>query len=410
MPAVIKCVAHRKLASMANMKGGESILAQGSIVKKSGTYYAVYRVGDKQKWEKVSPVKKEAEKVLAKRIHDLNSGILPEESNIRFADFAAQWLTDYAKVSVKASTFRSYSDMFRLHLIPALGDLRLKRVTGAHIQSFIADKVSQGQLSPKTVGNMLVPLKEMFKHAIHWGYLRHDPTFAVKRPRVEHEEMDFLSPEEIRLFLEQVRAPFYTLFLTAVLTGMRRGELLAIKWGDIDWRSSQISVRRALYNGSFVTPKSRNAIRRIILSPTLNNQLERHKRQTPKSELDLVFCTDSGTPLDPDNLVKREFHPALERAGIRRIRFHDLRHTFASLLIANGENIKFVQFQLGHASATTTLDRYGHIFPGTQKEAAEKLDSAVFGNSVRKLLERPASAGSSNPRSFGQVIDPVELD
>jgi len=381
-------------------------LAQGSIVKRSDIYYAVYRIGDKQKWEKVSPVKKEAEKVLAERLHDLNTNVVPEQPDILFKAFAAKWLADYAKVSVKKSTFDSYAAIFRLHLIPTFGNLNLRRISGAHIQAFVAAKVSKHGLSPKSVVNMLIPLKEMFKHATHWGYVRYDPSIAVKRPRVEQEEMDFLNPEEIAPFLQHVRPQYHALFLTAILTGMRRGELLGLKWGDIDWRSSQISVRRSLYKGTFVSPKSQNSVRRIIMSPTLKQYLEQHRLMAPQSELELVFCTDEGNPLDPDNMVKREFLTALDRAGIRRIRFHDLRHTFASLLIANGENIKFVQYQLGHASATTTLDRYGHIFPGTQKEAADRLDETVFGNSVSKLLANPVFEANPQKNETSEVVIP----
>lgn len=373
----------------AKLKGGEEELAQGSIVKRSDTYSIVYRVGDKQKWEVAGRTKKQAEKLLAKRIGELNTGVMPEETKVCFKDFAARWLSDYAKVSVKPSTYVSYEAIFRLHLIPAFGDLHLDRISGAHIQTFLAGKVSKGRLTPKSVANILIPLKEMFKHALHWGYVFRDPTIAIRRPRVEQEEMDFLNPEEISLLLQNVKPQHFTLLLTAILTGMRRGELLALQWGDIDWRSAQISVRRSLYKGTFVSPKSQNGVRRIIMSPTLQRHLEQYRFRTQRFDSDLVFCTDQGKPLDPDNIVKREFQPALDRAGLRRIRFHDLRHTFASLLIANGENIKFVQNQLGHASAKTTLDRYGHLFPGTQQEAAKRLDAAVFGNSVSKLLANP---------------------
>ncbi|MCP4632157.1 MAG: site-specific integrase [candidate division Zixibacteria bacterium] len=174
---------------------------------------------------------------------------------------------------------------------------------------------------------------------------------------------------------------------------MRRGELLALKWSDIDWNSSHIIVRRSLYRGQVITPKSKYSYRRIVMSPMLNKTLEEHRLFVPQSEFDLVFCRDDGKPLCPHSLVKRKFFPTLTRAGLRRIRFHDLRHTYASLLIAQGENIKFIQNQLGHSSAMTTLDRYGHLMPNAHNEAAEKLDQTVFGNFVRKLLENPTQRG-----------------
>ena len=394
----------------AKPKGGDRQLAKGSIRKRSDVYYCIYRVGNRQKWEVGGRTKKEAERLLAKRLHELNTGNLPEETKLLFRDFAATWLDDYAKVSVKQSTFESYRDLLRLHLLPAFGDLQLNRISSSQIQALLANKISKESLSPKTVVNILVPLKEMFKHAVLWGLIRHDPTLAVRRPRVEQEEMDFFTPEEITVFLQHVRSQYYAFFLTAVLTGMRRGELLALQWGDIDWHSSQVCVRRSLYKGQFVSPKSANSTRRIIMSPSLKRRLEDHRLLSPQTQLDLVYCTELGQALDPDNRVKREFHPALERAGLRRIRFHDLRHTFASLLIANGEDIKFIQNQLGHASAMTTLDRYGHLFPGGQKEAAERLDLAVFGNSVSKLLANVSKRGLPDIKKPSEVVTPQRVN
>jgi len=383
-----------KSYNSARLKGGEKQLAKGSVVKRAGCWYAVYRINGRQKWESAGPSKKRAERLLVRRITEGYDEVVAELRKSTFTDFAATWLQDYAQVSVKHSTYVSYEAITRRHLLPALGKLWLHQISGSDIQRLLARKIRLDGLSPKSVVNILIPLKEMLQHAIEWGYLRVNPAAFVKRPRVEIEEMDFLRPEEICLFLEHVDSRYQAFFMTAVLTGMRRGELLALKWGDIDWNSSQISVRRSLYRGAFQTPKSNYSFRRIMLSPHLCQTLMYHRTVASSSKLDLVFCDASGRPLDPDNLIKRQFLTALERAGIRRIRFHDLRHTYASLLIAQGEDIKFVQSQLGHSSAKTTLDRYGHLFPGTHKEAARRLDQTIFGNSVRRLLEEPANQDS----------------
>ncbi|RKX23600.1 MAG: hypothetical protein DRP47_12575, partial [Candidatus Zixiibacteriota bacterium] len=157
--------------------------------------------------------------------------------------------------------------------------------------------------------------------------------------------------------------------------------------------SDQISIRRSIYKGEFVNPKSKNAIRRIVISPILRQALEQHRLIGRKSEFDLIFPNEIGLPLNPENLIKREFHSALDRAGLRRIRFHDLRHSYASILISQGENIKFIQSQLGHSSAKTTLDRYGHLMLNLENDAARRLDKTVFGSFVRRLLENPAAEG-----------------
>ena len=391
---------HRELQAKepfnsARLKGGEKQLAKGSVVKRAGCWYAVYRINGRQRWEAAGPSKKRAERLLVRRVTEVYDEAVAELKKATFADFAEMWLQDYAKMSVKQSTYISYETITRRHLLPNLGKLWLHQISGSDIQRLLARKIRLDGLSPKSVVNILIPLKEMLQHAIEWGYLRSNPAAFVKRPHVEIEEMDFLSPDEICLLLEHVNSRYQAFFMAAVLTGMRRGELLALKWGDIDWNSSQISVRRSLYRGVFQTPKSTYSFRRIMLSPMLIQTLMYHRTVASSSELDLVFCDVNGRPLDPDNLVKRQFLTALDRAGIRRIRFHDLRHTYASLLIAQGEDIKFVQAQLGHSSAKTTLDRYGHLFPGTHKESARRLDQTVFGNSVRRLLEEPANQDST---------------
>ena len=380
-------------------------MAKGSVVQRSGNWYAVYRDGGTQKWERAGGSKRTAEKLLAKRMNQINAGTYQEFEKILFEEFSARWLSDYAKVSVKVSTYISYETIVRLHLNPRFGKQFLHRISTADIQKFVSEKITKDELTPKSVVNFLVPLKEMFKHAVAWGFIKRDPSLYVKRPRVELEEMDFFTPEEIRLFLDNVNPNCYTLFLTAVMTGMRRGELLALQWGDIDWNSNQISVRRSIYRGEFVNPKSKNSIRRIVITPILRQALEQHRLLGRKSELGLIFSNGDGLPIDPDNLVKREFFPALDRAGLRRIRFHDLRHSYASLLISQGENIKFIQSQLGHSSAKTTLDRYGHLMPNLENDAARRLDKTVFGSFVRKLLENPVSEGFPTQKETPEVVE-----
>ena len=379
-------------------------MAKGSVVQRSGNWYAVYRDGGTQKWERAGGSKRRAEKLLAKRISQIDDGTYQETEKILFEKYSAIWLADYARISVKKSTYNSYETIVRLHLNPRFGKQFLNRISAADIQKFVSEKITKENLTPKSVVNFLVPLKEMFKHAVAWGYIKRDPSLYVKRPRVEMEEMDFFTPEELRIFLGNVNPNHYALFLTAVMTGMRRGELLALQWGDIDWNSDQISIRRSIYKGEFVNPKSKNAIRRIVISPILRQALEQHRLIGRKSEFDLIFPNEIGLPLNPENLIKREFHSALDRAGLRRIRFHDLRHSYASILISQGENIKFIQSQLGHSSAKTTLDRYGHLMPNLENDAARRLDKTVFGSFVRKLLENPVSEGFPTQNKIPEAV------
>ncbi|HIE01673.1 MAG TPA: site-specific integrase [Thiotrichaceae bacterium] len=379
---------------------------KGCIVKKGKRYYIKYRFRGQQIWKAAGTRKVDAERMLVEIISKINNGQYFEPKKITFAEFAKKWLSEYAEGAVKPSTLESYEYIFRVHLIPFFGESELATITPEDVQTYVSLKRKEGKLSPKTINNTLVPLKEMFKHAVRWGYLRENPAAYVEKPRVPHKEMDFLTHEEVRLFLEHTPEEYYALFLTAIMTGMRRGELLAMKWGNLDWNRGQYFVKESLYRGSFIEPKSPKSRRAINLAPTLLETLRQHKLKQDVErlilgpdyqELDLIFCTKEGKPLDPDNLVKRVFHRILDAAGIRRIRFHDLRHTYASLLIAQGESPKYIQNQLGHASIQTTLDRYGHLMPDAHKEAAERLDKSLFGPtklnhfipSGRKMVEIP---------------------
>jgi len=246
---------------------------------------------------------------------------------------------------------------------------------------------------------------------VMWGVLTSDPTTHVERPRVPTREMGYLTPDEVRTFLNNVSTQIKPLFLAAVLTGMRRGELLALRWSDVDWRRSEIIVQRSLYRGEFVSPKTAHSRRRVVMTPSLKATLELHRLTATPNGLDLIFANAYGRPHDPDNLIHREFLPALKRAGFqdRGLRFHDLRHTYASLLIAQGENVKFVQSQLGHASAKTTLDRYAHLMPSRNDEAARRLDETIFGlsnGSVRKPLETGPETDTPQKRKPAEVVGP----
>ena len=400
-------------------------MAQGSIIKrcplcgnrankpcahKEARYTIVYRVGGRQRWETIGPNRHAAERRLAEVMADLHQGKFSLPKHILFRDFSDQWLKDYAEGTLKPLTLRLYRILVRVHLNPSFGEFPLMSITPQLVQRFLAECLRKKELSPRTRNYLLFLLKMMLKYARLWGYLKENPAEDIKPLREEHKEMAFLGPEEVQLLLKQADEPYRTLFLTAILTGMRRGELLGLQWGDIDWHNSRIHVRRTLYchnkselaerNESekdkwrFSSPKTKKSVRAIEMSPRLKGALEMYRLQCPASPQDLVFCTGDGTPMDAQNMVKRQFLPALSRAGLRRIRFHDLRHTYTTLLIAQGENVKFIQSQLGHTSIEMTLDRYGHLLPDAHRGVGQRLDSQIFGGGERipanTLLTKPA--------------------
>jgi len=364
-------------------------MARGFVMKRGDVWYAYWRdPTGKQRSKAVGPRKKEAEALVAKMQTRVAEGSYREIEQIRFEAFAEQWLRDYAAVQVKPSTLLNYESMMRSSLVPFFGDRPLSTIRTADVQRYVSERMASG-VKAATVQKALVMLKGMLKQAVQWDYLRENPAQAVKAPRREHTEMDFLIPAEIHALLGALDDHWRPLFLTATLTGMRLGELLALQWSDIDWRGSTIRVRRSIWQGKFQEPKTRNSVRTIGVTPTLAAALLDHKVQAPWNEHDLVFTAPDGGMVDPANLRHRVFEPALRVAGLRKIRIHDLRHTFASLLINQGENLKYVQQQLGHASITTTVDRYGHLMPDAHVGASKRLDATVFGHGPEESAYKP---------------------
>ena len=299
-------------------------MARGHIRKRGNQYVIVYFHDGKHHWKTIGPRLRDAERALNEINAEVSRGTYREPRRIKFAAFAEEWIRDYARPHVKASTLTGYESLLRNHLVPFFGSYQLADITPALVQKFQARRVGEGRLSANTIAKMMVLLKEMLGHAVRWEFLRANPAQHVKTVRFTRPEMDFLTPDEVTAVLNACSLGFRPLFTTAVLTGMRRGELLALQWGDIDWASATLRVKRSLYRGKFVEPKSRRSVRTIHLTPRLVAELRKHQLASMPSELDLVFCSETGGPLDPDNLVKREFFPALRRAGLRQVRFHDL--------------------------------------------------------------------------------------
>jgi integrase len=382
---------------------------------------------------------------LAQKQSERARGEFRTQTRIRFADFAAEWLRDYAQAHVRPKTYEGYEGVLRVHLVPHFGELLLTEITRKAIDAFVADWQAAGPAfqrrllhareleaarareadrdprpirlghSPKTIANALVPLREMLGHAVEWGYLTSNPADGVRRPRVEsrHDEMRFLNVDQVGKLLKAAGdAACSTLVLTAVTTGMRRGELLGLRWGDVDWDARRVWVRRSVdAEGRFHQPKTRGSVRAIAMTSTLIAALREHRMASPFKELDdLVFPSERGTPLDGGNMVKRVLHPALRRAKLPAIRWHDLRHTYASLLIAQGAHPKLISEQLGHASISITLDRYGHLMDQSYGDASAQLEAALFGTETASVPQAlpadhvPGGAGATHPTRLVQAV------
>lgn len=334
---------------------------KGSIKKSGRVYFAIIAVGNKRKWFRGGYTREEAEKVLIEKLGEINSGTYREIPKIGFSDFSELWLKNYAEIHVKPSTLEGYRNIIRNKLCPVFGNSLLSGIRNGQLQVYIADRLRC--VSAKTVCNEIVVIKQMCKHALRWGYLKTNPSEYLDRPKLTKTEIDFLGLEEIERFLQHAQGHYYVAFLTAILTGLRAGELWGLRWTDIDWNTKRIYVRYALWKGKLQTPKSRYSVRKVDIPDMLVSKLKKWKLICPvNNEYDLVFPSPRGRPSCHDTLMKRYFLPVLRRAGLRQVSFHSLRHTNASMRIQAGQNIKYIQSQLGHSSISVTLDIYGHLF------------------------------------------------
>jgi len=198
-------------------------------------------------------------------------------------------------------------------------------------------------------------------YAVRHGYIDHNPVRDAERPKGNGEAEDSktrgLAPVAINALLNEITDNKYqTLFMLAIFSGIRQGELLGLKWSDMDWENSQIHIQRTFNNGRWYDVKTAASNRRIDVGPSMITKIKEWKLACPPNPLGLVFPNSAGNPINHNNLVNRHYQPALKDAGLPKIRFHDLRHTYASLLIEQGENIKYIQTQLGHSSPSVTLN------------------------------------------------------
>lgn len=305
---------------------------------------------------------------------------LPEIKIPLFEKVAKDWI-EHKRQSLRASTWAVYEGHTRNHF-DDFNDLKVNRITTAMVEKWMDQKKADG-MHILTMRKVIVSLGQIFAYAVRHGYSTHNPLINAERPRdtssKDEMEIRVLSPDEINAFLEATEAQKYkTLFRLAIMSGARQGELLGLKWTDVLWTASQIHIQRTFNNGAWYKPKTRTSNRKIDLGPAMLKDLRRWRLACPANDLDLVFPNIAGQPMNHSNMRARHFHPALKAAGLTKMRFHDLRHTYASLLIEQGENIKYIQSQLGHSSPTVTLNVYAHLMKPTNQAAAQRLENGIF--------------------------------
>lgn len=347
-----------------------------------------------RRWKtlKEDVTKKEAKEELRAIEDDVSKGLyLPNKKVPLFAKVAQDWL-EYKKPNVRSTTWDTFDGHIRNHF-DMLNSMKINLISVSIIEKFIRQK-QDSNMNLKTLRKILVTLNQIFSYAVRHRFIDHNPLRDAERPKShgsegEHEQdkINILTPDQIPIFLSKSQDPKYnTLFTLAVFTGMREGEILGLKWGDMDWENKQVHVQRTYTKGKFFTTKTKASNRKIDIGPKVLTKLKRWKLACPRNELDLMFPNESGNPMNYSNMVKRHFLPALKEAEISAIRFHDLRHTFASLLIEQGENIKYIQTQLGHSSPTVTWNVYTHLMKPTNQEAACRLENTIFNETGSKMV------------------------
>jgi len=404
-----------------------------------------WRTFDSEEEAKLYRARLEQKRLRGETIEEFDPNVQRKRRTL-LAEFVEERWLPYAKQRVRAQTFDGYSTVMRVHVLPTLGDYPLAALTTERLDEFFSDWAAGGPdykerakrskeqaeerwreriaaaraveerraelegrppryvmvprkpvrnlgRSAGTLQNGVTALRAMLGCAVKWGYIPRNPAEGIERPRGEHEEMRPLALEEVERLLASLdndeHREAYLIVVTAISTGVRRGELFALRWGDFDSKRRRLWVRRSVdRHGTIQEPKTRRSTRAIGLPPSIVQALLEHRMASSrKGDADLIFPNEKGGVQDACNFVRREFKPALKRAGVPDVRFHDLRHTFASLLIQQGVHPKIISEQLGHASIQITMDRYSHLYDTAAIDAGDAMQAAIFGSSSAAQAE-----------------------
>ncbi len=351
----------------------------------------------KQQTVTVRGSKRDAEGELRTLLTRIEGGAYVKPAKMTVGEYLKQWLESYVATNATPKTRDRYEGIVRAHLIPAFGSLELTALQPQRIQSYYSQalmagrKDGNGGLSAGTVRYHHMVLYEALRHAVKHGLLIRNVAEAVDPPAPERKGIAIIDSDGVRMLLQAAKeTPYHACIFTAVYTGMRRSELLGLRWCDVDLELATLSVVQTLHqlqNGTYVVgkPKTKGSRRMIALSPSLAMLLREHKQKQELDRMllgkslspeDLVFSNPDGSPLRP-NTVSRAFEKLARSLGFQGIRFHDLRHAHATLMLRQGIHPKIVSERLGHSSVAITLDIYSHVLPGLQEAAAQRFDEGL---------------------------------
>ena len=390
----------------AQLKAAQTIMpkrranGEGNIRKrKDGRWEGRYTVGHDPETGKaiiknvLGKTQAEVKEKLKKAIEE-NVGIdYGRAKNYTVGNWLEVWYENYAKIKMRPSTYLTYHGYIENHIKPQLGKISLNDLTTLHLQQFYKELLAEGRverieaqkqpkgLSAKTVRNIHQIISSALKLAVEQRLIAHNPADGCALPKAERKEMQTLPVEQLTSFLREAKdSGVFALYYIDLITGLRRGELLGLKWSDIDLEKGDLRVQRQIgrIDGKIIEMplKTKNAYRTLPLSADAINVLKIQKCKVGNSEW--VFPSPTGGPMSPDSVLHM-LHRVLKRAGLPRIRFHDLRHTFATLALQNGVDVKTVSGMLGHFSAGFTLDTYAHVTTSAKREAAKTMGNILSG-------------------------------
>lgn len=305
--------------------------------------------------------------------------------------FLAEWLDKSVAPTVRPRTLDSYRDQVRVHITPELGRIQVSKLAPADVQGMINRKLAGG-LSPRSVQYLHAILRRALRQAVRWGLVTRNVATLVDPPRVRRPEVRPLSPAQARELLEAARGDRLEGMITvAIALGLRQGEILGLRWADVDLDAGTLTVRNALQRRGpgwkLVEPKTERSRRTIVMPEVVAAALRGHRTRQLEQRLwagsrwqehGFVFTSTIGTPLASRG-VTQHFQALLEGAGLPRQRFHDLRHACATLLLAQGVHPRVVMETLGHSQISMTLDTYSHVIPALQRDAADRMDAVLGG-------------------------------
>jgi integrase len=386
-------------------------MARGSIKRRGASWSVVVDVGRdpttgkrKQLTKGGFPTKREAQTWLTEQAGRLDRGDYVKPSRLTYGAFLAEWLPGIRR-TVRASTWESYERNIRRHLVPRLGHLPLQQLGPEHLNRAYAELLEGGRLdgsgglSARSVRYLHTIVHRSLRDAVRWGKVTRNVADAADPPKGKAgKEMQVWSAAELATFLGQLQGDkLETAILLGATTGMRRGEVLGLRWSDVDLDAGRLAVRQTLsaprnpdtgqHVPVFEQPKTKRSKRSVPLPAQTVAALQAHRKEQARERLlvgagwqdhGLVFAEPDGQPIHPDRFRKR-FEIRVRRSGLPPIRFHDLRHTYATLALQAGVHAKVVSEILGHASIGITLDTYSHAVPGLQEQAAETVAALVFG-------------------------------